>query len=156
VVRRRRAPEGLTRLGSALGLLAFACGAAPTPEAGAALALPAAAAGLYTFALPAGSAPLPAGLEAAEARHAAAAESYGAGDFAAAAEAFLDAARAALPEPASVYATELAGARTAACRNAALAFAAAGRPEAARDRARALRTDDPACADALEMLTPAP
>lgn len=154
MVRRRRAPEGLTRLGFALGLLAFACGGAPPPETEPALALPAAAAGLYTFALPAGSAPLPAGLAAAEARHAAAAEAYGSGDFGVAAEAFLGAAREALPEPVSPYALELAGARTAACRNAALAYAAAGRPDAARDRARALRAEDPACADALEALTP--
>ena len=39
---------------------------------------------------------------------------------------------------------------------AALAFAAAGRPDAARARALALRGADPACADALEALTPAP
>lgn len=125
-------------------------------EADPALAVPASGAGLYTFAVPAGSAPLPAGLEAAEARHAAAAEAYASGDFAAAAEGFLEAARGALPEPASAYAAELAGARTTACRNAGLAYAAAGRPDAARDRARALRVDDPICADALEALSPPP
>jgi hypothetical protein len=140
-------------------VLAAACGAVPAPvetQPEPVLGVPAAAAGLYTFALPAGSAPLPAGLDAAEARHEAAAAAFGAGDFAGAAEAFLEAARLANPEEASPYADELAGARTAACRNAAIAFAAAGRPETARARALALRGADPTCADALESLTPAP
>jgi hypothetical protein len=139
-------------------VLAAACGATPDPSetrTEPALGVPVAAAGLYTFALPAGSAPLPAGLDAAEALHEAAEAAFGAGDFAGAAEGFLEAARLANPAEASPYAPELAGARTAACRNAALAFAAAGRPDAARARALALRGADPACADALEALTPA-
>ncbi len=123
------------------------------------LSSPAAATALYTFALPAGSAPLPAGLDAAEARHTAAARAFEAGDFEAAAEGFLDAAGRALPGAPSAYDAELAGARAAACRNAALAFAASGRRDAARSRAAALRPTDPACADALEALealTPPP
>lgn len=106
---------------------------------------------LFSFAAPDGPPPRPASWAQAEATHADAARAFEREAFDAAAAGFLEAALllvtpGPLPE---LHREGLSGARSVACRNAALAVEAGGRVPDPRDRFAVLAASDPACAAVL-------
>ncbi len=158
MVRRRRTLEGLSHVVALSGAALWGgCGGSPSAE----VALPPAASGvaLYTFAPPDTEAPPPASWLRAVAVHEAAVRAFEAGDALSAAAGFAEAAalvRAPWQGPPTATAAvveALAGARAAACRNAALALDAAGRPVWRPDAAGNLVEAAPACEGTLRGLT---
>ncbi len=127
---------------------------APPPE----LAAAASGASLYTFAPPDTEASPPAAWRRAVAVHEEGVRAFEAGEPMAAAARFHEAAAlvqapwTGAPEATAALASALEGARSAACRNAALALDAAGRPVWRPDASGALVEADPACAGTLRGL----
>lgn len=138
-------------------MLAFAltstpgCGGRPaTGEATADTLAPAASgAALFSFAAPDGPPPRPEAWSQAEATHADAAWAFERGAYDAAAAGFFEAAAVLLAPAPELHREGLSGARSVACRNAALAIEAGGRVPDARGRFALLAARDPACGAVL-------